>query len=247
MPITDRLLRFILTNTEQPRNQEYITDAFGHVRKRIRKALEKSKHKSTYPSITLFELVLATFNAKANILHELGIISKKDLSEVNSSLKESLFLQLQNAIQKPRKEKSAKRKQSETDSTLVILSILDALSALGVDESKRAELRESAKSFTDVANDSEINVGMRLDLLIASHAVKTSDIELCNQLEGDISTVYGRQSIVEKTQAALNGAENQRKLALLESVLNDSDCIQLDKLLAARLIVLSTEGEFRLS
>jgi nucleolar pre-ribosomal-associated protein 2 len=116
---------------------------------------------------------------------------------------------------------------------LAILSIIDALSALGVDSSKVAELGDDATAFCASVREMELHVGKRLETFMAVHGSNVIEEGL---LVGDVSTVTGRQSITQKTVAAMVGKDKQAKLKLLDSIFGPglAGLKRLDKLLAAR-------------
>jgi len=178
------------------------------------------------------------FNAKATPLDDMEVIRKDDLEATTAMFKGSILLQLEDLLQQSQTEK-----RSIQSDSLMILSIIEALEALGLESSKLVELENDAKAFSD-SFQGELQIGKRLDTFIITHKPKIVDKKLEAQLGGDVSTVYGRQSILEKTWSAIVGKSKQEKLKLLKSIFGRElvGLERLDKLLAAREVIKSIEG-----
>lgn len=236
--------RFVFTNIDQPRNREYITDSFSHIRKKVKKAYEKSKHKWDHALVAMFEVVLKVFNSRAAFFNDSGIINSTELAEISTSFKDSLLIQLEDIIQNSQKDKPSKRKSNKKPHSLLVISIMDALAALGMDASRLARMSDRAKSFASTLVDTDPEVGKRVQTFVDMHSQNDADDDHEVQLAGDVSTVYGRQSIREKTRVATAGKDGKQKLRLLESLLTPDGLTQLDKLLAARHVIMSIEGMY---
>lgn len=167
-------------------------------------------------------------------MNDLDVIPKKDLDKTTKRFEEGLLDQLRRILNNARKENSSQ------SAHLTILSIIDALSALGVDSSKVAELGDDATAFCSSVQDTELHIGKRLETFMAVHGSSVIDEEL---LVGDVSTLTGRQSITQKTVAAMVGKDKLAKLKLLDSIFGPGlvSLKRLDKLLAARQVIMSIE------
>jgi len=168
------------------------------------------------------------------------VITKDDLDASVAAFRDGLLEQLKDILHKSRKEKSSKPKASHNSQNLTILSIIDALSALGIDSSKLATVKDDAKAFCTSVQDNELQIGKRLETFLAVHGPDTIDEKL---LVGDVSTVIGRQSINQTTIASMVGSDKQMKLKLLDSIFGPGfiGLGRLDKLLAARQVIVSIE------
>ena len=168
------------------------------------------------------------------------IIAKDQLDASVAAFKDGLLEQLKDILYKSHKEKSSKRKTSDNTQYLTILSIIDALSALGIDSSRLAAFEDDAKTFCASVPDTELHIGKRLETFLAVHGPEVIDEKL---LVGDISTVIGRQSITQTAVASVIGSDKQTKLKLLDSIfgLGLIGLGQLDKLFAARQVIISIE------
>jgi nucleolar pre-ribosomal-associated protein 2 len=188
----------------------------------------------------IFGAALCGFHARAAPLNDLEVITKQDLEICTSAFLDGLLAQLRDVLHKSRKGKLRKQKTSQVTAHLTIFSIIDALSALDVDSSNLAELGDDAKAFCASVQDTDIHIGKRLETFMTVHGPKMIGEEV---LEGDVSTVHGRQSIKEKTLASIAGKDKQEKLKLLDSVIGPGliGLTRLDKLLAARQIIISIE------
>jgi nucleolar pre-ribosomal-associated protein 2 len=226
---------FLHTNIDQPPQKAYISDAFSQIKKKIKKANEVEEKRLNYALVMIFGVALSIFHTRANPLNDLNVIPKKDLEKATKRFKEGLLDQLKRILCNAQDEKP-----SQSAEQLSILSIIDALSALGVDSSKVAELGNDATAFCASVQDTELHIGKRLETFMAVHGSTVIEEEL---LSGDVSTITGRQSITQKTVAAMVGKDKQGKLKLLDSIFGPGlvGLGKLDKLLAARQVIMSTE------
>ncbi len=168
------------------------------------------------------------------------VITKDDLDTSMATFKDGLLEQLKDILHKSRKDKSNKLKAGQKTEHMMILGIIDALAALGIDSSKLAALEDDAKAFCTSVQDTELQIGKRLETFLAVHGPDVIEEKL---LAGDVSTVNGRQSITQKTIASMIGKDKQTKLKLLDSIFGPGliGLGRLDKLLAARQVIISIE------
>jgi hypothetical protein len=234
----------VFTNLEQPRNKEYITDTFNHIHKKVKRSHEKSKHKSQYPSIGLFGVVINIFNAKSTSLHDLGIVSRDDLAKLTSSFKDSLIIQFQQTLQKFRRQCSKEVRADDGSKDLPVLSIIDALTLLKFDPRELTEMREDAQVFADIRKDSHLGVSKRLETFMSSHEEEALAVGSLPPVKRDVSTIQGRQSVIDKTFASIEGLHTQARLKLLKKALSDlTGVFPLETLLSIRQIIISIEGK----
>jgi nucleolar pre-ribosomal-associated protein 2 len=235
-----RTFEYIHIIPNETRNKVYIMDAFKTIKKRLKKAAEKSKHKLSYAFIAIFEVVLKVLlDAKTQI------IERKDVETLVTSFKDHLIDQLKEILRKSRKG-GADRGQDES---LTILSTIDALSSLGAGASEISELREDVTAFA-ASDKSELSVGVRLKTFIfttiyGSSTGLVNEVDVDAELAGDVKTTCGRQAIVQKAKALAFG-DNEQKLKLLDSIFGPGliGLTCADKLLAARQVIISLEGMF---
>jgi nucleolar pre-ribosomal-associated protein 2 len=204
----------------------------------VQKASEEQEHRLNYALIMIFGAALSMFNARAAPLNDLKVIIKDDLDNTTKVFQKGLLDQLKKILHNFGKRKSSKAKTGRFIEQLTILSIIDALTALGVGSPKLAKLEDDAKAFCSVVQDSELHIGKRLETFMAVHRADAIEEEL---LGGDVSTVIGRQSITQKTVASTTSKDKRAKLKLLDSIFGPGlvGLSRLDKLLAARQVIIS--------
>jgi nucleolar pre-ribosomal-associated protein 2 len=231
---------FVHTNIDQPPQKAYISDAFKQIRKKAEKASEKKKHRLNYALITMFGVAFSIFQAKVTPLDDLKVITKDNLGSFTNTFEDELLHQMKEILQTSRKERFSKRQTSQFTEHLTILSIIDALGALRVDSSKLAGLEDDAKAFCLLTQDTQLHIEKRLETFFAVHGSDVIEEEL---LGGDVSTVNGREAITQKTVASMTGKDKQAKLKLLDSIFGPGlvGLARLDKLLAARQVIISIE------
>jgi len=235
-----RTFEYIHIIPNETRNKAYIMNAFKMIKKKVKKAADKSKHKLSYAFITIVEVVLKVLlDAKTQV------IEKEDVESIVTAFKDHLLDQLKEILLESRKG----RADNSQDESLTILSAIDALSSLGVGVSEVSELREDATVFA-ASDKSELNVGVRLETFIftaiyGSSTGLVSEVDVNTELVGDIKTTYGRQAIVQKAKALAFGG-NEQQLKLLDSLFGPGliGLACADKLLAARQVIISLEGIF---
>jgi nucleolar pre-ribosomal-associated protein 2 len=230
-------------NLDQPRSQEYVSDAISHIKKKCPTSGGKAKGERSwdFASAALFQVVLSALSAKQASLDKRDIVSSEDLKGITDSFKGSLLGQLRSLLKKPAKLAST---GSESETGLELLTIVDALSTLGLDGTKLAELVDDVKSFIASFTEAEREVASRLETFISAHARDTDGDLLDTELKGNTSTIYGRKGIFEQATALTTGKSQQDKLDLLRETFGENlvGLSQLDKLLAARHIISSCKG-----
>lgn len=237
-----RTMSHITTNLDQLRNRGYTLDAMSHLQKKLKaKADTKKTHKLDYALVALFDVLLGAFTAKETQLNDLSIISRADFISINASFKTCLLAQLEGLLAKTKK---SSKPEKQAEKFLTIRSIVDALSKSRFDGSELANLVDAAKSFSASLDQTNMDVARRLETFISTSA-QSAEVEVIDShFGGDISTVSGRQAIVDKVHALIFRKDQSEKLALLRSLLRDNQVslTQLDKLLALRHLIMDCEG-----
>ncbi|PVH78171.1 hypothetical protein DL98DRAFT_590499 [Cadophora sp. DSE1049] len=224
-----------LQTVDQPRSSAYISDAFKKIQKKVNKAAEKKKHRLNFALIAIFEVALIAFHDKSTVLNGLNIVKVDDLDDLTASFKDCILSQLKDTLRKFQKENA--------NDFLLVLSIIDALSTLGVDESRLAGLEDSAAAFIASVGKTNEFFGERLQTFMVTHSPKADGRIPASQLSSSVTDVYSRESIIARTDAAISGLGNEEKLGLLQELLGEDlgGLEQLDKLLAARQIIIAIE------
>lgn len=245
LTITTHIRRFVFANHDQPRCQEYIEHALSYVRKKLRKIVEKPKHKPSYAAIGLYEVVLGIFAAKMSLLNEHGTITESDLKVLISDYRESLCRLLKSLLEKSSKESIEGSETGDISRDLLILSISVALATLGFDKVNQEVFSTAATLFLVEPQKSELDVQGRLQAFMAVHSHRLAK-EPSEIFKGDVSTAYGRQSIAEVCNAAIAGVDEKKTLVLLETaLLSDQDFFQLDRLFAIRQLIQTMNGTYQ--
>jgi hypothetical protein len=132
----------------------------------------------------------------------------------------------------------------ESRKNLMLFSIIDALSALGVGEMKLVELVDLAKSFTLSLDKEDSGLSIRLGTFMATRTFEADGKLLNTEVAGNTSGIDGRRAIIQQISAITSGMNQSDKLALLKSIFGEESTglSQLDKLLASRLLITACEG-----
>ncbi|KIN03707.1 hypothetical protein OIDMADRAFT_158460 [Oidiodendron maius Zn] len=241
--LAELTLMQMTANLDQPRSHEYALDAIKYIQKQLpsQEGKGSGEQEWNFTSVTLFQVVLFAFSTKKTALNELGILSSGDLRGIIDAFKDSLLGQLKTLLKMPKQSPNSSRK---TGAYLKLFSIIDALTAFHVDGSKLAALTDDVKHFIDSLTDAEDEVASRLDTFMAVHSHDTDGEPLNVDLNGNTSTTFGRQGILDKVKALVATKDRHEKLDLLSSALGDdlTGISQLDKLLAVRHIISSCKG-----
>lgn len=235
----------MMINLDQARDRTYTLEALDHLQKKLKnkKADNKNlKPRFDFASVTLLEVVLTTFNAKAEILNKLNIVSSTALAKVVSKFTDSLLEDLKGLLQKPKKFKKA---DDYDQKKLSVLSRIDALTSLNIDKSKSAELTDDLNTLLASLSESQTEFATRLQTFIFAHAEEARKA-LPDSFNGDVSTIYGRHSINQNVNTRIVGKSHSEKLAILKSICEAASLplVKLDQLLAARQLIISCEGGF---
>ncbi|KAH8596936.1 Urb2/Npa2 family-domain-containing protein [Bisporella sp. PMI_857] len=229
-------LSYVNANLSQSRNRTYAEEALEYLKKNIKKKVDdddKRKDKWSYATVALLEVTLNSFAAKRNALDELGILSSGDMASMTESFRRALLKQLERSIKKA-------KKHTGDEQFRLIDFIIDALTAVGVDEVKLAALSNDAKNFALSLDMSESDLGSRISNFFSTH-VRNEDGEIIDtRIGGDVASVSSRHALIKRLEAALDGKDQDDRLEILESLYRGSSLVdQLDTLLAAKNIIAS--------
>jgi nucleolar pre-ribosomal-associated protein 2 len=237
----------VLANADQARNTTYITEAFEIIRKKV----HSTKKPLNFAVIGIFEVALAAFHEKEMALNDHDIIRREDLEDLTASFTVSLVNQLKTTLAFDEDDEQGLKE-------LVVISIVDYLTILGVDAKSLTSLESVGGRFISNVGD-KVNARTCLSNFLEAHGIEATSGP--RKQYGDVTSINGRDIILQRTRAAIAGKDNQQKLDLLQSMLtgnkegeDDQDTLHwskdLSKLLAVRFIVASIEemkGQKRVS
>jgi nucleolar pre-ribosomal-associated protein 2 len=234
-----RTMSHVTANLDQTRNREYVLDSLSHLRKNLN-ASNNETHKLNFALVALLEVLFGLFTSREIQLNELDIIPRPEFLGLKKAFQNYLLSQLESLLTKIKKS-SKPSKQAER--SVMLRSIMDALAELGADSGKIASTVAEARPFAASLKDSGTDLVRRLESLISISTLSPNVPAVESQLEGDISTVYGRQALAERTCEFIKLKDQRQKLALLQSSLEQKwSWTQLDKLWAVRHMIISCEG-----
>jgi hypothetical protein len=189
-------------------------------------------------------MTLRVLRDKLTQISEADVISISKFQKITIAFKESLLTQMETTMKKL--EKKLAEDKSHTDSSLTLLSIIEALPKLGVDASELAPVETSAETLMrslKFLTDKGFETGRRLETLFAEFGVHAGELD--SSTIGDVSTSFGRQSILKNAQVSVAGKTQKERFAVLASLVrpDNSGLLQLDKLLAIKEVIASCEGK----
>lgn len=234
-----RTMSPITANLDQPRNRDYASDAVNHLRKKLNIEVgSKKAHKLSFASVALFEVSFDILGARQTQLNELKIITKSDFSSLKETFQNSLLAQMQDQLIKTKKSSKSSKQAGRM---LLLRTTIDALARSDVEGKKVASAAAEAKTFAASLDGTDEDLVRRLEGFISKYTLSADSGVVETQLEGDVTTLYGRQALAEKTNEFIKSKDDCQKLALLHSSLS-KDWAQLDKIWAVRQIIISCEG-----
>ena len=233
------------SNPDQARAREYLVGALECIKKKTKSISSKNGNEWRGALIALFDTTLRVVQNKLPLLSKADIISSSKLQKILVGFKESLLAYMGANLKKL--EKRASKHESSSSRSLTLLCTLEALLRLGVTPSELAPFKSSASaivSYEKFMADDMFEIGKRLQTFMAAYSEHENN-PIITPITGDTSTAYGRQSILERTRAAVAGKEQTHKFNILTSLLasDPEDLGRLDKLLAAREVIMSCDGK----
>ena len=238
-------LSFVHTNPDQSRNSTYISEAYKLIQKRVDKAILKKKHQLNYALVAVFDVTLTAFHSKAKTLDDLGIIPGDKLENLTMAFQNCLVEQLGGlVVHEPTIGDSNTLEHIQRSRYLLVISIIDALSALDVDSKLLSEIAENLKAFAATVVETELNVGQRLRVFMAKHGLNAIEEDTEISLIGDVSGIYSRQLIIERARGGAAGLNIKQKLEYLNDIFGTSLSWldNLDRLLCARTVIEMIDG-----
>jgi hypothetical protein len=206
---------------------------------------KKQNKRWTFPLLALFEIVLVTFQSKITALDALDIIKADDFLTFSVNFMQHLNTQLDVCL---KLEDSVKREQAsfhkKERNSLLLLTTIECWGALGVYDGHIDDFKGEFRNFSARCDEVSFEVARKCETFMAVHGGGAIKKRFGTKLRGDVSTLSGRQALLEKTRAATAGRVEEGKLKLLGDILGeDLDGLeQLDKLLAASEVIKACEG-----
>lgn len=224
------------TNLDQPRSREYVSEAIAHVEDQV----GKGKPSVDFASITLIQVVLSVLSARGEALDKTGLTTDGSLQRIKETFTNTLVDQM-------RRQLEASKSAADTGHEmgyLKLLSIIDSLTILRVDGTKIIALMDEVKSCIGFLAEMESEVASRVENFMSVHARDEDNDLLDTGLQGDTSTIYGRQGILDKAKALIAGKDQDDKLELLKELFREDSTglAELDTLLAAKHIIATCRG-----
>ena len=236
-----RTMSHITTNLDQPRNRGYVLEILDHLRKELNiKRSKKVTHTMKSALLAQFQVLFDIFTTRATQLGDLDIIAYSDLTTLKEAFQALLLSQSESILTKL-KQPSKSGKQAQR--LLMLRSTLYALTKLELDRERVATAIVEARSFAASLENIDGDLHGQLETFRSIHTTSTKPPDIEIQLNGDVSTVIGRQGLVARTKHLIESMDHLQKLELVHSSMKQkSGWTQLDKLWAVRLIIISCEG-----
>lgn len=238
-------------NMDQVRDRTYISDGIRDIKK-ILKSTSSSKKEGdlAHSYIALADTTLSVLRSRSIVLNDLNIISTNKLDKLSASLKEYLLDHFRALLKKAIKSSSKSESKSFANESIALLCTIDSLNTLGVTSTELQVIGEKAKKLANLESSKAgdvLETRNRLNTFMTTHSESIRLENVGERIQGDISTIYGRQSILENVRAATSGKDEKSKLLLLHSIFGTglANMHHLDKLLAARYVIASCEDTRR--
>jgi hypothetical protein len=227
-----------MATMEQPKSRTYLAEAIETLRTWFKK---NSKAKTTllFSTTSLAQVVVSIFGRKADSLDTAKILSKDKSAELVIAFKKALLANLSKLLEKPKKFK-----KEDDDRAMSLHCTIDALEMLAVQDEDLEETKEDAQSFISIVRDLDADLSVRVETFFLEHSVGAISDSPSNLLGGDLSSSSGRRAIQKMAVAMTEDMTEKYKLRLLNELLDDAfgDASKLDKLLAARHVIVACEG-----
>lgn len=242
----------VTSNLDQSQNRTYILDAISYVRDKLSKFTndeKKSKGEKKLPFISTSHSFFNHVLTKSKQLNDLAIISNQDLTNLCTSFRQFLFIQLQNRLKKkPKRDEVG----SHRDGSLSVTFILQALESLGVESSQIEALAAEGQAYVSKLNEGKPEVDDVCQLLpefFAAHASSKEHGILHTTLESFINTSAGRVGIRKNVETITSGMNNAERLQLIQRLFGEelTGLIQLDKLVAVKYVISACDSMFNTS
>jgi nucleolar pre-ribosomal-associated protein 2 len=188
----------------------------------------------------IYHVAITAFNERGVALDGEDIVSTESLETTTLAFKSHELVQLKHTLHKLSKRKiTPSERMSQCLSTI---SIVDALSTLKIDSILLSDVQDDAQAFLSSIESNQLQVGKRLETFMKIYGPENNDKF---EVVYDVTNTYERQSISERTRAAIAGKNNTQKLNLTWTLIGKelTGLNRLDKLLAMRYVIISIEGK----
>lgn len=230
------------SNLDQSQNRNYVLDAISYLQDKLSKFTsdeKKTKGEKALPFISTSHSLLTVLITKSKQLDDLAIVSNQDLTDLCTSFRKFLLVQLQRRLKKkPKIDEVGNHK----DGSLSVVVVLQALESLDVDSSELEPLATEGQVYAAKLNEGKPEVDGVRQLLPEFFATRASSNEngiLHISLEAFINTSAGRAGIKKKMDTITSGMDNAEKLQLVQQLMGEEliGLNQLDKLVAIRYVI----------
>ncbi|KAK6605950.1 Urb2/Npa2 family protein [Botrytis cinerea] len=235
-------LSHVTSNLDQSQNRNYVLDAISYLQDKLSKFTsdeKKTKGEKALPFISTSHSLLTVLITKSKQLDDLAIVSNQDLTDLCTSFRKFLLVQLQRRLKKkPKIDEVGNHK----DGSLSVVVVLQALESLDVDSSELEPLATEGQVYAAKLNEGKPEVDGVRQLLPEFFATRASSNEngiLHISLEAFINTSAGRAGIKKKMDTITSGMDNAEKLQLVQQLMGEEliGLNQLDKLVAIRYVI----------
>jgi hypothetical protein len=197
--------------------------------------------------ITLWKAVFSALNAKAIPSEAVDILGNGKIEALRNSFRKLLLQNMKRLLQKPVKLTTGDGKRKFS-----LLSTLNALGSIGVEEKGLVDLLNLVKPAIVTLLELDSRLGRRLEVFMLEHDEETFNEVSTQMLHGnigpfgDVTSIDGRQAVVRKIQAMSKRMNETRKLQLAVRLLENEqpEKLKLENLLATRHLIASCGGGF---
>jgi len=234
-------------NMDQPQRRTYLSNCWSTIKQTLdQMGTKKPKRRWNFPLIALFEVAFVIFQAKIDALADLNIIDSQDFANIHVAF----YMHLKNQLDVCLKlEESNKRNQASHNkkvrNSILLLSTVEAWGAIGVHASHLEDYDGEFRMFAKSCDEVTFDVARKMETFMAVRGGMAAKKNFGAKLRGDVSTLYGRQALLEKARAATVEKDEPAKLKLLGKMIGEDlvALTQLDKLLAVREVIKICEGK----
>jgi nucleolar pre-ribosomal-associated protein 2 len=204
---------------------------------------KKTKPEKILPFISISQAFLETLEAKSDQLIALNIVDRNDVTELQVSLRQFLFPQLLQSVEKKLKPDDIGTRK---DGSLAALLILEALEPLHIQSCHVMHYVHVIEDYMGKLGDRDPEItGIRrilqnfLDKHAAGDSLSIRDDAL------DVSSHAGRLDVQKQIESMTSKMDNSEKLNLLQQLFGEDQTglTQLNKLLAIKHVIASCESK----
>ncbi|KAK6609762.1 Urb2/Npa2 family protein [Botrytis cinerea] len=182
-------LSHVTSNLDQSQNRNYVLDAISYLQDKLSKFTsdeKKTKGEKALPFISTSHSLLTVLITKSKQLDDLAIVSNQDLTDLCTSFRKFLLVQLQRRLKKkPKIDEVGNHK----DGSLSVVVVLQALESLDVDSSELEPLATEGQVYAAKLNEGKPEVDgswhqEKMDT-ITSGMDNAEKLQLVQQLMGE--------------------------------------------------------------